>query len=827
MSTNPSTLVMPIQGMTCASCVAHVEKALRKVSGVRDVSVNLATSNATIQFDPTYPFTQLATQAVQDAGYQVPIDTKTLKIKGMTCASCVHHVEHALQVLPGMLSSQVNLATERATISLWKDTIPIQTIQQAITEAGYTAQEEGATEPTPDSSLEEERNKLLRLTIISAIVGLIIHLGSMNLSFMGTQFSEHTKRIFFFLATTGILLFPARPIYQAAWNAARHASVNMNTLIAVGTLAAYGYSVVATFSPETFEASGIPPAVYYDTATMIIALILLGRYLESGAKARTTSAIQKLMGLRPQMARVRRNGTEQEIPVSLVQVGDTLVIRPGERIAVDGVILEGHTTIDEAMLTGESVPVEKEPGAKVFAGTLNTLGSFLFQATAVGNQTTLSHIVKLVQEAQGSKPPIQRFADHIASIFVPTVIGLATLAFLLWWMIGPPPALTYAMLTFVSVLIIACPCALGLATPTAIMVGTGRGAEQGILIKNAEALETAYRINTVVLDKTGTLTTGHPTVTDIIAFTIEQEELLRLAASLESRSEHPLGKAIIRAAEQRHLQLEDPHHFLTTPGGGITGQIGAWTITIGNPQYIRQHYTISPEISSQVQVFTTEGKTTILLTLNKEVTGIIALSDTLRPESKQAIEDLQQAGMNVVILTGDNYQTAQTIAKDLGIQTILAEVLPDQKASEIKKLQATGACVAMVGDGINDAPALAQADLGIAIGTGTDIAMESSHITLMSADLRGILRAITLSRATMRTIHQNLFWAFAYNITLLPIAAGLLYPIIQTLGEVPPYLHWIIGDKGFLQPILAAGAMAISSVSVVTNSLRLRNTPLH
>jgi Cu+-exporting ATPase len=600
----------------------------------------------------------------------------------------------------------------------------------------------------------------------------------------------------------------------------------MNTLIAVGTLSAFGYSVVATFLPSFFKNSGIPVAVYYDTAIIIISLILFGRFLESGAKSRTSSAIHKLMGLRPKTARVRRNHIEVDIPIEDVKQDDIVVIRPGERIPVDGIVTEGHSTVDEAMLTGESLPVEKDTGAQVFTGTINTSGSFLFRTSAVGKDTALARIVQLVQEAQGSKPPIQRFADQIASIFVPTVIGIATLAFFLWWSIGPDPALTFAILTFVAVLIIACPCALGLATPTAIMVGTGRGAEQGILIRHAEALETAYRIDTVVLDKTGTLTLGTPTVTDVISPTWDKKELVRLAASLEQRSEHPLAQAIVKYASNLSLSLEEPQDFQMTPGQGIQGTIAGKTVLIGNPTLITNLKANLNGLADSIEVLTKAGKTPTLVSINGQVEGILGIADTIRPESKEAIRALQQAGLEVAMLTGDNRQVAQAIANDLGITRVLAEVLPDQKAAEIQKLQDEGKRVAMVGDGINDAPAIAQSDLGIAIGTGTDVAIETAQITLMSGDVRGVIKAIRLSQATMRTIHQNLFWAFAYNVLLIPIAAGIFYPVFQSMGGVPVGIHWLFGEKGFLQPILAAGAMAMSSVSVVTNSLRLKTISL-
>ena len=820
----------PVRGMTCASCVNRVERALKTTPGVAEASVNFATETASVAFDSTIATSELLTHAVKEAGYEIPVQSHTIKIGGMSCASCVSHVEKALRKTPGILSANVNLATETATISTWAGGIANSELQQAITNAGYTVIRDSERESPPnstfDQSHEESERVLFQRAILSGIAGLFVMLGTMNLLPGFSSLALQARHVTLFFVTSFVLLWAGRPIYTAAWKAAIHRSVNMNTLIAVGTLSAFGYSVVATFVPSFFENSGIPVAVYYDTAIIIISLILFGRFLESGAKSRTSSAIHKLMGLRPKTARVRRNHIEVDIPIEDVKQDDIVVIRPGERIPVDGIVTEGHSAVDEAMLTGESLPVEKDTGAQVFTGTINTSGSFLFRTSAVGKDTALARIVQLVQEAQGSKPPIQRFADQIASIFVPTVIGIATLAFFLWWSIGPDPALTFAILTFVAVLIIACPCALGLATPTAIMVGTGRGAEQGILIRHAEALETAYRIDTVVLDKTGTLTLGTPTVTDVISPTWDKKELVRLAASLERRSEHPLAQAIVTYASNLSLSLEDPQDFQMTPGQGIQGTIAGKTVLIGNPTLITNLKANLNGLANSIEVLTKAGKTPTLISINGQVEGVLGLADTIRPESKEAIQSLQQAGLEVAMLTGDNRQAAQAIAKDLGITRVLAEVLPDQKAAEIQKLQKEGKRVAMVGDGINDAPAIAQSDLGIAIGTGTDVAIETAQITLMSGDVRGVIKAIRLSQATMRTIHQNLFWAFAYNVLLIPIAAGIFYPVFQSMGGVPVGIHWLFGEKGFLQPILAAGAMAMSSVSVVTNSLRLKTISL-
>jgi Cu+-exporting ATPase len=611
--------------------------------------------------------------------------------------------------------------------------------------------------------------------------------------------------------------------YRGAWQVARHRSTDMNTLIAVGTSAAYFYSIVATFWPDIIEtAPGVSADVYFDTAAVIVGLILLGRWLEARAKGQTSAAIKRLMGLRAKTARLWRDGEEQDVPIEDVVPGDVIVVRPGEKLPVDGVVLEGRSAVDESMLTGESLPVEKGPEDEVFGATINMTGSFRFRATKVGKDSALSQIIRLVQEAQGSKAPIQRLADLIASYFVPIVFGIALSTFVVWWIFGPAPAITFALLNTVAVVIIACPCALGLATPTAIMVGTGKGAEYGVLIRGGESLETAHKIATVVLDKTGTITEGKPSVTDVVAADGRSaDELLRLAASAERGSEHPLGEAIVQEARVRGLALAEAQEFQAVPGHGIEAEVEGLRLVLGNLKLMEDRRLDLNGLPPQGEMLSQEGKTPMFVALDGRVAGIIAVADTVKPGARDAIDELHRMGLEVVMLTGDNRRTADAIARQVGVDRVLAEVLPEEKVKQVRALQAEGKVVAMVGDGINDAPALAQADVGIAIGTGTDVAMEASDITLIKGDPRDVATAIRLSKQTMRTIRQNLFWAFAYNTALIPVAAGVLYPLLSNTG-VPAVLEPFFGEFGFLNPMLAAGAMAFSSVSVMLNSLRLR-----
>jgi Cu+-exporting ATPase len=823
-----------IGGMTCASCASNIEKALLEVPGVVSANVNLASEKATVEYLKSEADIRDFKKAVEEAGYQIleseePSKKKvTFGVSGMTCASCVSHIEKALKELDGVSSATVNLATEKATVEYIPSKVGMDDFRKAVEGAGYGIRSEvteiASAEPDDVTNVARREARILRQKlIVSGIIGIYMFLimiaeltgGGWLPSFFGNKY-------LLWVLATPVQFWAGWQFYKGLWGGLKHKTANMNTLIAVGTSVAYIYSVVAILFPEFIAAGGRMPHVYFETSVLIIALILLGRFLEARAKGQTSEAIKKLMGLRAKTARVVRNGEEVDIPVEEVQVGDIVVVRPGEKIAVDGKITDGYSSVDESMITGESIPVEKNKGDEVIGATINKTGSFRFEATKVGKETALAQIIKLVEEAQGSKAPIQKLADIISAYFVPAVIGIATLTFILWFFIGPPPALTYALLNAVAVLIIACPCALGLATPTAIMVGTGKGAENGVLIRSAEALETAHKIKAIILDKTGTLTQGQPAVTDIVTVGgFNEQELLSMAASAEQGSEHPLGEAIVNAAREKKLTLSKTTEFNAIPGHGIESRINGHNVLLGNLKLIGQRGLHLNGLESESVRLSQEGKTPMFISIDDKVAGIIAVADTLKPTSKETVSQLHHLGLEVIMLTGDNRRTAEAIAKQVGIDRVLAEVLPENKASEVKRLQDEGKTVAMVGDGINDAPALAQANVGIAIGTGTDVAMEAADVTLMSGDLRGLVTAISLSKKTMRTVKQNLFWAFAYNTALIPVAAGILYLIFGQSGT-PEGLKFFFGDYGFLNPVLAALAMAASSITVVSNSLRLR-----
>ena len=808
-----NSVVTEVVGMTCANCAATIEKGLAKVAGVEQSQVSFATGKTSVDFDPKKTDISQIQSAIDKLGYKTATEKTTFPVSGMTCVRCAGRVEQALKNVPGVVYASVNLASEKATVEYVMGTEFAQ-LRKAVKSAGYKLGQETEVLEDVTATANREVRALRNRFLLTVILGAIIMALSFAPAFTG-------KAYLLWALATPVQFWAGWRFYRGAWGALKNKTTDMNTLIAVGTSAAYFYSVVAVLFPGVFTGAGIEPSLYFDTSAMIIALILLGRFLESRAKGQTSAAIKKLIGLRPKTARVIRNGQEEEIPVDDVQVKDIIIVRPGERIPVDGTIRQGYSTVDESMITGESIPVERTTGSAVIGATMNKTGSFQFEATRVGKDTTLAQIIRLVEEAQGSKAPIQRLADVVASYFVPAVISIAIVTFIIWFFIGPSPAFTFALLNFVAVLIISCPCALGLATPTAIVVGTGKGAEHGILFRNAESLEKCHQISTVLLDKTGTLTMGEPRVTDIVTTNSSQNEVLQLAASAEKGSEHPLGEAIVNEAKERKLKLTQAAEFDVIPGHGIEARVAGKKLLLGNLRLIKERGLSINGLDKEAERLWAQGKTVMFLGLEDQVTGIIALADTLKPSSKEALQRLHQMRIEMVMITGDNRHTAEAIARQLGIDRVLSEVLPEDKVQQVKKLQQEGGVVAMVGDGINDAPALAQADVGIAIGTGTDVAVEAGDITLISGDLSGIATAVSLSKRTMRTIKQNLFWAFAYNTALIPVAAGVLYLAFGQTG-VPPGFHFILGDFGFLNPIMAAAAMAASSLTVVSNSLRLR-----
>jgi len=804
---------LPIVGMSCASCASTIQKGLSKIKGVEKANVNFATSKASVLYQPQFVTPEDFISSVRKSGYEVGTASIEIPIQGMQCASCVQNIEKALLTKRGVTKASVNLATERVKVEYLPSEISLVEIKNVIEQAGYKVLDIPSEEELGDVERRTRvrEYKKLRLKFFAGLfLGLIIFLGSMPDLFPWIPDFLNNFFVLWVLATP-VQFWIGWQFYRGAWGAFKHRNADMNTLIAVGTSAAYLYSVTATLFPSFFESGGMKPEVYFDTSAMIIVLILFGRLLEARAKGQTSEAIKKLVGLQPKTARVLRDGKEEDIPVEEVLVGDEIIVRPGEKIPVDGIVQEGKSTVDESMITGESMPVKKEAGNEVIGATINKTGSFRFQTKKVGKDTALAQIVKLVQEAQGSKAPIQRLADVIAGYFVPIVISIAIATFVIWFNFGPTPALTFALLNFVAVMIIACPCALGLATPTAVMVGTGKGAENGILIKGGESLETAHKLTTIVFDKTGTLTKGEPEVTDIVPFnSYSDTEILKFAASAERSSEHPLGEAIIKKAEESQVSLHDPRQFNAVEGHGIEAIVEGIPVLLGNLKLMEDRKVEIKGLMEKTEGLAKEGKTPIYVAIDGQAAGLIAVADTLKENSVQAVEKLKELGLEVIMLTGDDRRTAEAIARKAEIDRVLSEVLPEDKVLEIKRLQSVGKKVAMVGDGINDAPALAQADVGIAIGSGTDVAMEASDITLIKGDLQGVVAAIELSRRTFRIIKQNLFWAFFYNTAGIPIAAGILYPFFGIL----------------LNPIFASAAMAFSSVSVVSNSLRLRRAKL-
>ncbi len=810
MSREPETngavsLTVPVTGMSCAACAARVQDGLRKTRGVGEASVNFATGDATVQLRDGVSGTKRVVREIESLGYGIRTEETRLAVGDMSCAACVSAIENAITGVPGVVDSEVNLAARQATVRHFA--VPDSVLTRAVIDAGY-----GATVVEPDASAEEgerreersERRSIrLRFIVAAVLSTLIMGVGMLHES-LGAPYSLRQVHLLLFLLATPVQFWCGWRFLSGFWSGLRRRTADMNSLIAVGTLAAYGYSVAGTFFPRSVAGPGEPVSVYFDTSAMIITLILLGRLLEIRSRGRATEAIRTLMDLRPETACVLRNGEETLVPVEDVAVGDLIRIRPGDRVPVDGVVQEGQSSVDESVITGESMPVEKVRQSRVLGATLNKTGSFTFAATQVGAETVHARIVQLVRQAQGSRAPVQRIADRVAGVFVPVVFGVALLTFALWWSAGSGSGASNALLNAVAVLIIACPCALGLATPTAILVGTGRAAELGVLIKGGSVLETAHRLDTIVLDKTGTITTGRPAVTDLVTTgTRSESDLLKLAASVEQGSEHPLGEAIRDAARERKQPVEEPLEFEALPGQGVRAKKAGRTILLGNRQLVESQAELTDDLDAKAARLETAGKTVLFVAVDDQVEGLIGVADVLKPDAVRAVADLKSLDLTVILLTGDNARTAVAVAEHADIHRVIAGVMPHEKAARIEELQEKRHCVAMVGDGVNDAPALATADVGIAVGTGTAVAMESADITLMSGSLTGIEAAIRLSGRTMRTIRQNLFWAFAYNVLLIPVAAlGLLNP----LGG----------------PMVAAGAMALSSVSVISNSLRIR-----
>ena len=797
--------------MTCANCAMNIERNVKKLDGVSAAQVNFASEQAAVSFDPKALHLKDVVEKIHGVGFRVPAQRVELALTGMTCANCAANIERALsKKVSGVLDASVNFATERVSVNYIPGVSNIDDIVEAIENAGYGAippDDSPAEKDTEQKARDAEIRDQTRKFIVGVLFALPLFVFSMARDFSLIGHWSHAAWVnwFFWALATPVQFYTGWDYYVGGSKSLKNKSANMDVLVAMGSSVAYFYSMAVIFFPAVGD------HVYFETSAVIITLIKLGKMLESRTKGRTGGAIRKLIGLRPKTATIVENDVEQEIPLTRVKVGDTVLVRPGERIPVDGLVLDGRSAVDESMLSGEPLPVDKQSGDMVVGGTINGEGLLRFSATRVGKETALAQIIRLVQEAQGSKAPIQALADKVAAVFVPAIIAIAILVFIAWWAIAGE--FVPAMIRLVAVLVIACPCALGLATPTAIMAGTGKGAEKGILFKSSEALETATRLDTIVLDKTGTITMGKPAVADIIPLNAQcetEDDLLKLAASVERGSEHPLGKAVVREAKTRGIELYEPRDFKASGGFGVEAKVNGDTIMVGKPKWFKEKSSRTESAEKKIQGLQAQGKTVMVVVREDDLYGLIAVSDSLKPESKEAIQQLHDQNLNVVMLTGDNQQTAQTIAAQVNIDDILAEVRPAEKSSKIKELQKEGRRIGMVGDGINDAPALAQADVGLAIGTGTDVAIETAGVILSSGSLAGIPRAINLSRATMSTIKQNLFWAFGYNVILIPIAAGILYPF-ESLPNMLRQLH----------PILAALAMAFSSVSVVTNSLRL------
>ncbi|HRK84312.1 MAG TPA: heavy metal translocating P-type ATPase [Alcaligenes sp.] len=810
-----SRLTLDVEGMTCASCVSRVEKIIAKVPGVRSAQVNLATQKATVEVDGVPPIQEIV-QAVEKGGYQVPSREQILQVQDMTCASCVGRVEKALLKVPGVQSAAVNLASGQAHVRSMQG-VSVDDLIAAVGKVGYPASQASVTTAQDQTERAQHNYDSTRrrfwLAAVLALPVFILEMGGHMVPafhhWIGATIGTQNSWLLQFVLTTLVLVFPGREFYTKGIPTLLRGAPDMNSLVAVGTLAAYLFSLVTTFAPQWLPQAS--QHVYYEAAAVIVALILLGRLLEARAKGRTSEAIQRLLSLQPPTARVRREGQEVDVPLESLQTGECVLVRPGERIPVDGRIVSGQSYVDESMVTGESVPVAKQIGDTLIGGTVNQKGSLEFEATAVGQDTVLAHIVSMVEQAQGAKLPIQAVVDKITLWFVPAVMGLAVLTALVWLIFGPSPALSFALVNAVAVLIIACPCAMGLATPTSIMVGTGRAAQAGVLFRKGDSLQALRDVRVVAVDKTGTLTKGAPELTDFVGLPGDDERtVLAAVAALENHSEHPIAQAIVAAAQEKGLSLPRAEQFESLTGLGVQALIDGVTWHVGADRLMDRLGADLSVFAAQAQTLAQEGKTPMYAARANQVVALLAVADPIKDSTPQAIEHLHARGIKVVMITGDNRHTAHAIARRLNIDDVVAEVMPEGKVQAVQALRQEYRHLAYVGDGINDAPALAVADVGIAIGTGTDIAIEAADVVLMSGDMRGVVTAISLSHATLRNIHQNLFWAFAYNVALIPVAAGVLYPFGGPL----------------LSPVFAAGAMALSSVFVVSNALRLRRARL-
>ena len=839
-----SRITLPVEGMTCGACATTVQKRLERAEGVLEAVVNYATGKATVTIDDAAVRVADLVSAVRDAGYDCTRASVAFSIEGLHYATGVRRLEAALIALSGVLSAAANQASEQVRVDYIPGLVTARELQRAVERAGFRVAEPIAEEDPVERERLKRRSEIRQLSwkfAVAAVVAVGSMIGSMPLMrsmeakehdllarilgpldalLMGLlpglyQFAARDParlKLALLVLTLPVMLWSGWQFYRGAWSGLKHRSADMNTLIAVGTGAAFLYSTVATLLPWVFERAGLTADVYFEAVSAIIALILLGRLLEARAKGQTSEAIRRLLALRPKTARVQRDGRDEEVPIEAVAVGDRVIVRPGEILPVDGVVESGESSVSEAMLTGEPMPVQKGPGDRVFGGTVNASGSFMYEATAVGRDTALAQIVRLVEEAQATKAPAQRLADTVAGIFVPIVIAIAIASFVLWWLFGPDPRIVYGTVALVTVLVIACPCALGLATPTALMVGTGKGAEYGILIRSGAALEAAQRIHTVVFDKTGTITEGRPVATHVLGARradgsgVSPTEILRLAASVEARSEHPLAQAIVHAATAKEIAVEPVGRFVAMEGRGARGIVGKFLVEVISVRHAEERNLSLGSLEAEIAEHVRAGRTPVAVIVNDTVQGAIVLADRVKSGAGAAIARLKAMGLDVYLLSGDSKVAAQLVGREVGIDGVIAEVSPRDKVDEIRRLQADGRTVAMVGDGINDAPALAQADVGFALGTGTDVAVEASDVTLIRGDVHGVVAAIELTRRTVRTLRTNLFFAFVYNVLGIPLAAGALYPFTGIL----------------LSPIVASAAMAASSLSVVGNSLRLR-----